>query len=46
MATLGQNRSATRVDSWATWVSTFLAALICFGFLIVPFAIFFLGAGS
>ncbi len=46
MATLGQNRSATRVDSWATWVATFLAALICFGFLIVPFAILFLGAGS
>ncbi|WP_375000442.1 succinate dehydrogenase cytochrome b subunit [Aeromicrobium sp. CTD01-1L150] len=46
LTTLGQNRSATRLESWSTWASTFLAALICFGFLIVPFAIFFLGAGS
>ncbi|GAA2077972.1 succinate dehydrogenase cytochrome b subunit [Aeromicrobium halocynthiae] len=46
LTTLGQNRSATRNESTITWVSTFIAALICFGFLIVPFAVFFFGVGT
>lgn len=46
LTTLGQNRSATRKGSWATPVSAALAVVIAGGFLIVPFAIFFFGAGS
>lgn len=46
LTTLGQNRSSTREASALTWVSAFVAALICFGFLVVPFAIFFFGVGT
>lgn len=46
LTTLGQNRSATRRESSLTIIAAVLAALITFGFLSVPFAIFFFGAGS
>jgi succinate dehydrogenase / fumarate reductase cytochrome b subunit len=46
LTTLGQNRSSTRKDSTITAVSWGLSVLIAGGFLIVPFAVFFFGAGS
>ncbi|MET0468357.1 MAG: succinate dehydrogenase cytochrome b subunit [Aeromicrobium sp.] len=44
--TLGQNRSATRRGSRWTTISIGLATLITVGFISVPFAVFFFGAGS
>lgn len=44
--TLGQNRSKYRKDSTWTLLATLLAAVLTGGFLAVPFAIFFFGAGS
>ena len=46
LTTLGQNRSGTRRGSWITPVSIGLATVIAGGFLVVPYAIFFFGAGS
>ena len=46
LTTLGQNHSSTRRSSRITAVSIGLAVLIAGGFLTVPFAIFFFGAGS
>ncbi|MCW2831930.1 MAG: succinate dehydrogenase [Aeromicrobium sp.] len=46
MQTLGRTHSATRRSSRITAVSIGLAALIAGGFLVVPFAVFFFGAGS
>ena len=46
LQTLGQTHSATRKSSRATVVAIGLAVLISGGFLTVPFAIFFFGAGS
>ena len=46
LTTLGQNRSSTRKGSVATPVSSVLSVVIAGGFLVVPFAIFFFGAGS
>jgi succinate dehydrogenase / fumarate reductase cytochrome b subunit len=44
--TLGQNHSATRRGSRWTTISLGLATLITVGFLSVPIAVFFFGAGS
>lgn len=46
LATLGQNRANTRKDSTWTVLATILAGALTAGFLSVPFAIFFFGAGS
>ena len=46
LTTLGQNRSSTRKDSTITIASWVLSVVIAGGFLIVPFAVFFFGAGS
>lgn len=46
LTTLGQNRSSTRKDSTITVASWVLSVVIAGGFLIVPFAVFFFGAGS
>ena len=46
LTTLGQNRSSTRKDSVITIASWVLSVVIAGGFLIVPFAVFFFGAGS
>lgn len=46
LMTLGQNRSATRRGSRWTPIAIGLATLITVGFLSVPFAVFFFGAGS
>jgi succinate dehydrogenase / fumarate reductase cytochrome b subunit len=46
LTTLGQNRSKTRKGSRLTVISIGLATLITAGFLSVPFAILFFGAGS
>ena len=46
LTTLGQNHSSTRRGSRLTAISIGLAALITAGFLSVPFAVFFFGAGS
>ncbi|MEV7397296.1 succinate dehydrogenase cytochrome b subunit [Aeromicrobium sp. NPDC092404] len=46
LTTLGRNYSPTRRDSTWTTISIGLASLLTAGFLSVPFAIFFFGAGS
>ncbi|MGQ2912491.1 MULTISPECIES: succinate dehydrogenase cytochrome b subunit [unclassified Aeromicrobium] len=46
LTTLGQNRSSTRKGSAITIASWVLSVVIAGGFLVVPFAIFFFGAGS
>ncbi|MGJ9423761.1 succinate dehydrogenase cytochrome b subunit [Aeromicrobium sp. CF3.5] len=46
LTTLGQNRSATRQQSSLTLIAAGLAVLITAGFLTVPFAVLFFGAGS
>lgn len=46
LTTLGQNRSATRRGSRLTVISIGLAAVITIGFISVPFAVLFFGAGS
>lgn len=46
LTTLGQNRANTRKSSTITGVAIGLAALLVIGFLSVPFAILFFGAGS
>lgn len=46
LTTLGQNRSSTRKGSSITIASWVLSVVIAGGFLIVPFAVFFFGAGS
>jgi succinate dehydrogenase / fumarate reductase cytochrome b subunit len=46
LTTLGQNRSSTRRGSRWTAISIGLATVITVGFLSVPFAVFFFGAGS
>ena len=46
LTTLGQNHSATRRGSHWTAISIGLAAVITIGFISVPFAILFFGAGS
>lgn len=46
LTTLGQNRSAKRVESWANTTAIGLAAVITVGFLAVPFAIFFFNYGG
>lgn len=46
LTTLGQNRASTRKDSTWTTLATILAGVLTAGFLSVPFAIFFFGAGS
>lgn len=46
LTTLGQNRSSTRKASNAAIASSILSVVIAGGFLVVPFAIFFFGAGS
>ncbi len=46
LTTLGRNYSPTRRESTWTVVSIGLAVLLTGGFLSVPFAIFFFGAGS
>lgn len=46
LTTLGQNRSSTRRGSRWTVISIGLATLITVGFISVPFAVFFFGAGS
>lgn len=46
LTTLGQNRSKYRSSSRITVVAIGLAAVLTAGFLVVPFAILFFGAGS
>jgi succinate dehydrogenase / fumarate reductase cytochrome b subunit len=46
LTTLGQNRSSTRRGSRWTAISIGLATVITVGFISVPFAVFFFGAGS
>lgn len=46
LTTLGQNHSGTRRGSRLTVISIGLAALITAGFISVPFAVLFFGAGS
>jgi succinate dehydrogenase / fumarate reductase cytochrome b subunit len=46
LTTLGQNRSSTRRGSRWTVISIALATVITVGFLSVPFAVLFFGAGS
>lgn len=46
LTTLGQNRSSTRRGSSLTAISIGLAAVITIGFISVPFAVLFFGAGS
>lgn len=46
LTTLGQNRSSTRKGSYLTAISIGLATLITVGFISVPFAVLFFGAGS
>lgn len=46
LTTLGQNRSSTRKGSSLTAISIALATLITVGFISVPFAVLFFGAGS
>lgn len=46
LTTLGQNRSSTRQGSYLTAISIGLATLITVGFISVPFAVLFFGAGS
>nr|MCW2728471.1 succinate dehydrogenase [Aeromicrobium sp.] len=46
LTTLGQNRSSTRRGSRWTLISIALATLITVGFISVPFAVLFFGAGS
>jgi succinate dehydrogenase / fumarate reductase cytochrome b subunit len=46
LTTLGQNRSARRVQSSANTVSIALAVLITVGFLAPPFSIYFFGLGG
>ena len=46
LTTLGQNHSSTRKGSRLTAISIALATLITVGFISVPFAVLFFGAGS
>jgi len=46
LTTLGQNRSAKRVESWANKTAIGLAGLITVGFLAPPFSIYFFGLGG
>lgn len=46
LTTLGQNHSSTRRGSRWTAIAIGLATLITVGFISVPFAVFFFGAGS
>lgn len=46
LTTLGQNYSPTRRDSTWTRIAIGISVLLTAGFLSVPFAIFFFGAGS
>ncbi|HWV25848.1 MAG TPA: succinate dehydrogenase cytochrome b subunit [Aeromicrobium sp.] len=46
LTTLGQNRSARRVESSANTVAIVIAVVITIGFLAVPFSIFFFNYGG